>query len=92
MLLCIYARSFPGGTVIKKSACQFRRRKRHRLDPWVGKTPWSKKWQPTSVFLPEKFRGQMSLAGSWDYKELVATEHACNQSILTKLQKTKLNK
>ena len=28
-----------------------------RLDPWVRKIPWSRKWQPTSVFLPEKFHG-----------------------------------
>ena len=24
------------------------------FDPWVRKIPWSRKWQPTSVFLPEK--------------------------------------
>ena len=23
-------------------------------DPWVGKTPWRKEWQPTPVFLPGK--------------------------------------
>ena len=22
------------------------------LDPWVGKTPWRRAWQPTPVFLP----------------------------------------
>ena len=33
---------------VKESACQCRRR---RLDPWVAKTPWRKKWQPTPVFL-----------------------------------------
>ena len=31
---------------------------RHRFDPWVGKIPWSRKWQPTPVFLPGKFYGQ----------------------------------
>ena len=31
----------------KEFACQCRRRKRHKCDPWVGK------WQPTPVFLPE---------------------------------------
>ena len=25
--------------------------------------PWRRKWQPTPVFLPEKFHGQMNLAG-----------------------------
>ena len=23
------------------------------FDPWVGKIPWRRKWQPTPVFLPE---------------------------------------
>ena len=22
------------------------------FDPWVGKIPWSRKWQPTPLFLP----------------------------------------
>ena len=26
---------------------------RHRFNPWVGKIPWGRKWQPTAVFLPE---------------------------------------
>ena len=29
----------PGGTS-KEPACQYRRHKRHMLDPWVGKIPW----------------------------------------------------
>ena len=44
----------------KESACQNRR---HGFDPWVGKIPWRKKWQPTPVFLPAKSHGQKSLAG-----------------------------
>ena len=40
-----------------------RRHKRHGFDPWVRKIPWTRKWQPTSVFLPGKFHGQRSLAG-----------------------------
>ena len=43
-----------GGASGKKSACQCRRRKRHRFDPWVRKIPWRRKWQPTPVFLPGK--------------------------------------
>ena len=35
----------------KESACQGRRR---RFDPWVGKIPWRRKWQPTPGFLPGK--------------------------------------
>ena len=35
----------------KESACQCRIR---RLDPWVRKIPWSRKWQPTLISLPHK--------------------------------------
>ena len=47
----------------KESACQCRRCKRLRLNPWVGKIPWSRKRQPTPVFLAGKFHRQRSLAG-----------------------------
>ena len=33
------------------------------FDPWVRKTPWRRKWQPTPVFLPKKSHGQRSLMG-----------------------------
>ena len=33
------------------------------FDPWVGKSSWRRKWQPTLVFLPGKPHGQRSLAG-----------------------------
>ena len=32
-------------------------------DPWVWKIPWSRKWQLTPVFLPEKSHEQRSLVG-----------------------------
>ena len=28
--------------------------RRHGIDPWVRKIPWSRKWQPTPVSLPGK--------------------------------------
>ena len=37
--------------------------RRHGFDPWVGKIPWRRKWQPTPVFLPGESQGQRSLAG-----------------------------
>ena len=60
-----------------ESSWQFRRHRRLRFNPWIGKIPWSGKWQPTPLFLPGKFHGQRSLVGfsSWDPKELVTTEH-----------------
>ena len=33
------------------------------FDPWVGKTPWSRKWQSMPGFLPGKSHGQRSLLG-----------------------------
>ena len=30
--------------------------RRPRFDPWVGKIPWRRKWQPTPVFLPGSSR------------------------------------
>ena len=46
------------------------------FDPWVGKIPWRRKWQPTPVFLPGKSQGWRSLAGysPWGLKELDSTE------------------
>ena len=43
----------PGGSDSKESACNVG-------DP--GSIPWRREWQPTPIFLPEKFHGQRSLA------------------------------
>ena len=42
-----------------------------------GKILWSRKWQPTLVFLPGKLCGQRSLASysPWGHKESDMTEH-----------------
>ena len=37
--------------------------KRLRFNPWVGKIPWRRAWQPTPAFLPGESHGQRSLAG-----------------------------
>ena len=36
--------------MVKESACQCRKHKRHGFNPWVGKIPWRRKWQPALVF------------------------------------------
>ena len=46
----------------KESTYQCRRCKRFGFDPWLGKIPWSRKWQPASGFLPGEPNGQRSLA------------------------------
>ena len=53
---------FPGG-ISKDPACQCRRHKRRGFNPWVGKIPWRRAWQPTPVFLPGGSHGQTGLAG-----------------------------
>ena len=60
----------------KGSACQCRRCRRDRLDLWVEKISWNRKWQPSPVFLPEKFHGQRSLVdySPWCCKEMDMTE------------------
>ena len=47
-----------------------------RFNPWVGKIPWRRKWQPTPVSLPGKSHGQRSLVGCspWGRKESGTTE------------------
>ena len=60
----------------KESACQCGR---HRFNPWIGKIPCRREWQPTPVFLPGKFYEQRILAAysPWGLKESDTTEHAC---------------
>ena len=42
----------------KESTCQCGR---HEFDPWVGKIPWRREWQPTPVFSPGESHAQRSL-------------------------------
>ena len=61
-------------TVKKRLQC---RRLRPGFDPWIGKIPWSRKWQPAPVFLPGEFHGQRSLVGCspWGHRESDTAEH-----------------
>ena len=47
---------FPGGSEVKKLPAN--------AGDWVRKIPWSRKWQPTPVFLSGKFHKQRSLVGT----------------------------
>ena len=66
----------------KELACHCRR---CEVNPWVGKNPWSRKGQPTPVFLPGVY-GQRSLVGysPWVCKELDTTERqsSCTESAI----------
>ena len=51
-------KGFPGGSAVNESTCQSGRHRRCGLNPWVGKIPWRRKWQPT----PEE-PGRLQSAG-----------------------------
>ena len=57
---------------------------RAEFDPWVGKIPWRRAWQPTPVLLPGESHRQRSLASysPWGHKE----------SDMTKLVRTHTHK
>ena len=69
---------FPSASAVKNLA---------GFDPWVGKIPWRRKWQPTPGFLPGKSHGQRSLAGysPWGLKESGTTE-ATEQNSRTRIK------
>ena len=37
--------------------------KKTQVDPWVGKIPWRRAWEPTLELLPGESHGERSLAG-----------------------------
>ena len=47
----MYMWGFPGGARGKAPACRCRSRKRHGLEPWVGKTPLEKEMATLSSIL-----------------------------------------
>ena len=56
----------PGGSEVKISTCNVGEVcsiPGSRRSLGEGKTPWRRKWQPTSVFLPGKSHGPRSLVG-----------------------------
>ena len=59
----------------KEFTCQCRNSRRLWYDPWVGKIPWRRKWQTTSVFLLVYSHAQKSLVGysPWGLEELQRT-------------------
>ena len=66
--------------------------RRCRFDPWVRKILWRRKWQPTPIFLPEKYHGQRILAGycPWGPKR-VKDDLATQQQEKAKTTKAKIN-
>ena len=69
--LHVVKEALPSGSDGKASAMP-----RLGFDPWVGKIPRRRKWQPAPVFLPRKSHGPRSLVSyrPWGRKELDTTE------------------
>ena len=59
-----------GGGSGKEPTSQSRRYMRQGFDPWVGKIPWRRAWEPTSVFLPREPHGKRSLAGYMGWQRI----------------------
>ena len=70
---------FPGGASGKESACQGKRHKRCRFNPWVVKIPWRREWHPSPAFLPGKshrWRNPLGYSPKRGHKESNTMEHA----------------
>ena len=78
--LCVTAnlrKGFSDGSVDKESACNARDIGNAVLILGSGRTPEGK-WQPTPVFLPEKFHGQRSQRASDSFAQLKRlSTHTC---------------
>ena len=63
--------TFMGASLVAQLVKNCLQCRRPGFDPWVGKIPWRRAWQPTSVFLPGDSHGQRSLAdySPWGRKE-----------------------
>ena len=73
-LICtIFIVGFSGDASAGESACQSRRLKRCRFDPWARKIPWRRDWQSATVILP----GKRSLVGysPQGHKQSDMTQH-----------------
>jgi len=65
-----------GASLVAQTVKRLPAMRETRLDSWVGKIPWRRKWQSTPALLPGKSHGQRSLIGysPWGHKESDRTE------------------
>ena len=82
VVLPLQGYGLPSGTSSKRIPLPMQKIKRPGFNPWVGKIPWWRIWQPTPIFLSGESQGQRSLAGysPQGRKEpdtTEATQHAC---------------
>ena len=53
------SRGFPSGSAVKNPPAI----QELQVQPWIGKIPWRRAWQPTPAFLPGESHRQRSLVG-----------------------------
>ena len=73
-------KGFPGGDSGKEPAYQGRK---PWFDPWVGRIPWRRAWQPTSVFFPGESHGQRSLEEPGGLQSIVSQRVSQDSSNLS---------
>ena len=78
----------PSGSTIKNPSAMQETCRRWGFDPWVGKVPWMRKWQPTLVFLPGKspWTEEPSPVQSMESQQSDTTEQLNNNSTLFYLE------
>ena len=66
-----------GKQVVELPRWQCWRRETCMFDPWLGKIPWRRAWQPAPAFLPGESHGQRSPVGytPWGHRGSDTTEH-----------------
>ena len=69
--ICIY-RGLPWWLSGKRICLQC---KRPGFNPWVGKIPWRRKWQPTPVYWPGEFHGFQNLRYIYLTRSASLVEH-----------------
>ena len=86
---CYSSPDVRGGASGKESACQCRKPKRHRFDPWVRKIPWRRAQQPTPVLgflLAQTVKNLPAMWETWvpslGWKDLLEDGMATHFSIL----------
>ena len=59
-VISIYAPRIRGASLVAQMVKNLPAMRRPRFNPWVGKIPWRREWQPTSVFWPGESHEQES--------------------------------
>ena len=87
----IWLCGFPGGSGVTNPSANVRDARGAKSNPWEGKIPWRRHWQPTPVFLPGRSHGQRDLGdySPWGCKKVrynLATKQCACTLLVTHFQ------